>query len=571
MTQPLRSLVLAGLILLLPATASSQIIPAWETTLSQTATREVFHHGVRPTPGAGALILTSADVTGDGLPDRGFVYRVSENGDQDWETLFLMPVMLAPQLNGAPDSTVLVDVDTAGRSLFAFQSGLVVSVIRIDVDGTIDWQTSVARTDPLDAFYLADVALSPSGDVVVVGFGGVQGAWTSQFVNLGVDGVETWRHEVNGGGAQVAISSTGTVFAANQSGSATIEVQRLSSTGTAVWSVQRPSVSITDPVLSTIEGESVVLEHYASIVPVQREASLIDGAGSLLWSVTLPASSGRRICGAYTSASGVRIIARSSNEQHSVRAAAGANLQSTPSPSDLDLTWDAAVDERGNVSLAGAVIDPVTGQHLPAIEAFDANGTRLGITVFDESTPPATSPMHIAFDTRGNALLGVAVENSSGALGTAFTAKAILSGLPGIVFCTPAAPNSTGVDGMLDLAGSPEVARNNLALFAYGLPPQAFAMVIASQTPAFVPGAGGGVGTLCLGGGIGRYSRLDQIRRVTREGTTSFQLELTEMATPLGFQPATVGQVWLFQAWYRDVAAGMATSNFTNGVLAGLR
>jgi hypothetical protein len=43
-------------------------------------------------------------------------------------------------------------------------------------------------------------------------------------------------------------------------------------------------------------------------------------------------------------------------------------------------------------------------------------------------------------------------------------------------------------------------------------------------------------------------------------------LNLTQVPTSGGFVAAVVGQTRCFQAWHRDVVAGNAASNFTNGL-----
>ena len=81
----------------------------------------------------------------------------------------------------------------------------------------------------------------------------------------------------------------------------------------------------------------------------------------------------------------------------------------------------------------------------------------------------------------------------------------------------------------------------------------------------FVPGAGGGEGTLCLGGSIGRYSQPGEIQFASAAGAASLRLDLTRTPGPSAFFAVAAGSTWRFQVWYRDQNPGQ-TSNFTDGL-----
>ncbi len=74
----------------------------------------------------------------------------------------------------------------------------------------------------------------------------------------------------------------------------------------------------------------------------------------------------------------------------------------------------------------------------------------------------------------------------------------------GTTYCDPAVANSTGNPGVLAASGSTIVALNGLRLSASSLPLNSFGFYLASLTQDNVPMAGGGTGTLCLGGNVGR-------------------------------------------------------------------
>ena len=126
--------------------------------------------------------------------------------------------------------------------------------------------------------------------------------------------------------------------------------------------------------------------------------------------------------------------------------------------------------------------------------------------------------------------------------------------------------NVTGVPGKLIGSGSAVATDNDLTLIAYDLPQNSFSFCLTSQTFAVVPMPGGSVGTLCLGGQIGRYVGPGQIMNSMAGGAYSLDLDLTQVPTPTGFVSVARGETWYFQAWYRDIVGTSARSNFTSGL-----
>ena len=130
----------------------------------------------------------------------------------------------------------------------------------------------------------------------------------------------------------------------------------------------------------------------------------------------------------------------------------------------------------------------------------------------------------------------------------------------GTAYCGPAAPNSSGARASLLARGSDVVTEDNLTLEGVGLPPNTFALLVASQTQALVPNAGGSAGTLCVGGTIGRFNAL--IASSDAAGTVQMGVALGSFPPPLpGLIP---GQTYNFQMWFRDFTL-FPTSNFTDG------
>jgi len=110
-----------------------------------------------------------------------------------------------------------------------------------------------------------------------------------------------------------------------------------------------------------------------------------------------------------------------------------------------------------------------------------------------------------------------------------------------------------------------------MTLAAGGLPAQAFAFFIVSQTSGFVTNPAGSAGNLCLSGTIGRYVGPNQIRQANGVGNITLDLDLSAIPSPNGPIAGTAGDTWFFQGWYRDSVAGGSTSNFTDGIEVQLR
>lgn len=122
--------------------------------------------------------------------------------------------------------------------------------------------------------------------------------------------------------------------------------------------------------------------------------------------------------------------------------------------------------------------------------------------------------------------------------------------------------NSTGDRGFLRLEGS-RSALTTKAVRASALPPQQFCLLVCGDQFDNVPMAGGGQGTLCIGGNLGRYN--NQIQQVDLSGEASFSIDPQMIPTGIGYVSAAAGDRYNFQVWHRDFI-GFQTSNFTNAV-----
>ncbi len=131
--------------------------------------------------------------------------------------------------------------------------------------------------------------------------------------------------------------------------------------------------------------------------------------------------------------------------------------------------------------------------------------------------------------------------------------------------------NSTGAAASMAGLGSTLTADNDLTIRAIDLPRFSFGFFITSRTQALVQNPGGSSGNLCLGGSVGRYVGPGQVQNSGSGAAIELTIDLLAIPQPTGFVVGAPGDTWNFQAWYRDSASGVPTSNFTNGLSVALQ
>ena len=139
------------------------------------------------------------------------------------------------------------------------------------------------------------------------------------------------------------------------------------------------------------------------------------------------------------------------------------------------------------------------------------------------------------------------------------------SGGPTVANYCSANANSTGVSASISATNIDLVART-MQLDAIQMPLNAFGFFITSTTQAFIPNAGGSAGNLCIGGDIGRGVG-NGILTTGATGSFSTPVDLDMIPTPFGPTAVMAGETRNFQAWHRDSVLGVATSNFTDGLV----
>lgn len=140
----------------------------------------------------------------------------------------------------------------------------------------------------------------------------------------------------------------------------------------------------------------------------------------------------------------------------------------------------------------------------------------------------------------------------------------------GTTFCGPAASNSSGRPARMLAYGEPVPGGQQIRLTAVDLPDQQFGFFVGSRTAAAPFPVSNSQGRLCLGGSIGRYVAPGQVQSSGTAGSFSILVDPGALVEGGSFVPASAGESWHFQAWFRDVQATaqgpQPTSNFTDGI-----
>lgn len=180
------------------------------------------------------------------------------------------------------------------------------------------------------------------------------------------------------------------------------------------------------------------------------------------------------------------------------------------------------------------------------IHLFDGTTTTLAASFPDVEGPGVT-----AMDSRHGCLswaVGRRLES-----GDLMPFAAVLKEL-GERYCSTSV-NSTGGGAQIHASGSSSAAANDLELSASPVPANQFGLFFYGPSQIELPF---GDGFLCVGGGLHRLP----------VGTASKAMEL-RFPVDNTLPPATnltAGSTWNFQAWFRDLAAGGAGYNLSDGV-----
>ncbi|MEZ6015614.1 MAG: hypothetical protein R3F49_10900 [Planctomycetota bacterium] len=180
--------------------------------------------------------------------------------------------------------------------------------------------------------------------------------------------------------------------------------------------------------------------------------------------------------------------------------------------------------------------------------------------------PPSQAYLGVAMSSDGTTFVFADSFLGATSIPPKFRARDGSSNALGTTSCTPATVNSTGFPATLAAAGVDYAAANDLELRARGLPAGSLVLFLVSRTTAGAFTPANSIGSLCLNGSIGRYLRPGEAGGASAGGFRDLRLDLMSTPQPAATVSIVAGETWYFQAWFRDVQAGLATSNLTPAV-----
>lgn len=499
--------------------------------------------------------------------------RLNELGDRVWTTTL-------PLVFDGLFYTVGVTEMTSRGSTVIFLTTLDPAddtrLVSVDTSGQVEWEVVLPSTVGGAVLDVSGLGSAPNGDVLL---GGVMDAFsipifagraTVRRID-GTDGSLIWSHE----GA--AINRSQSAFLGDRSylvyfGPAGIVTDSLDGQGAVVYSTTVPypfPVPGNLPVPAFVEvgpAGQLAFGNWGSFIALDTEIVALDPAGDVSWTRLQPATWTLGDA-AFTESGDLVVVENGTLGRLATRIdSTGSVVWQHPAPLGTVQYLQVEPGAADGVVLVGYDQLGVFPFSDAKIEFVDAAGMTIGQETLDQSSAAYGRSGRIARDARGNLWLGLArYEGGFDPIGGE-TVKVVPFGDPGSVACAPTDLNSTGAAGRLRTAGSAATAEDNLTLVVDRLPARQFVLFLNSRTPGFLPNPGGSLGDLCLGGSIGRYVSNGQIRRTSPAGRASLQLDLPSTPNGLASVAVMAGETWFFQAWYRDVVAGLAGANLTGAV-----
>ncbi|MEM9381424.1 MAG: hypothetical protein AAGB93_15830 [Planctomycetota bacterium] len=598
-----RTLALATLPLLLPSTALAQ----WAT---DTAANQV----VRDAPSDQNQVKVVA--TGDG----GFWVSWFDGLASGWDVR-LQRYDLTGEAAFPPGGLLVADrslsstqdyglaTTTDGDAILAFRddrgAGISITAARISRAGEQVWGPNGVTASTGSAFIASPRIVRATARGAVV-------AWTEtsgvRVQRLNESGAPAW-----GAGVMIAPGLGSYALAdmapfvedtilsiVHQTGGFTsprhLVAQRLDRFGQPVWGAS--PVPVFDagslqlgsfPPVTALPDGGALFAWYSSSPTLQSFVQRLDGSGAPTFAVngvpvaTTPGAVRVNPRASFETSTGDVLVAW--REQDPGQSMAGISAQRIDTSGARVWTDAGATVVPTGPSLAGSPFvfaDSATGEALVTWEESPSFGTdrlygarldamgAISLPRFDiASTPSGKARVDAARSTRDLVLLAWSDARSDG--GDIYAQAIGIDGTPGgetyIVDTTCVGTvNFSGLPGKLIARGSAVVADDDLTLIAYDLPQHSFAFCLTSQVFAIVQMPGNSIGTLCLGGEIGRYVGPGQIMNSMFGGTFSLDLDLDRVPTPTGLVPVSSGETWYFQAWFRDIVGAAPRSNFTSGL-----
>ncbi len=562
-------------ILVISPAAAPQQTATWRTDVVATGNRTVITVGLDALDDGGCLWVEG--LTPQLVEARPFSWRIARmgrDGETRWERYVDAPTSNTNQFSRA---TYVASASDGGASAVALQQGSGATILRHDPNGTRLPNVVVAAPNPSLLVSPTFVWTNDQGEVVL---GALERSvfvspmdWRMTVRGFDVAGQELWRHEAPAGsGDVVALANGGWLLSAktpflNTNPNALVELVRVNPSGNLV---ARTTVDAAEPFsidelrVDALTGGTMLVGWAGTQGDV---VVALDGNDAVLWSrIVEQCQADCVVTDTVNGRTFFAVQASSSSQNELIALDASGNLVLESAHPGRDTYWDLAPRAGGGVLALTAFVGPPAMLELLEVD---------GLGQIQDSVALAFPPPNTNGLSQGSPELSsdgqrtfVTVANR-GISHTDSLLYQLLEGEAGTPYCTQQ-PNSTGAPGALAGAGSDRILDGRLSLVAMDLPPMQFGLFAASRTQASVPNAGGSLGTLCLGGAVGRFNAPGQIRPTSHLGRISLELDLGALPQPNGPVAAVVGETWNFQLWHRDLMPG-PVSNFTNALAVTVR
>ena len=601
-----RTLSLLLLAVAAPASTSAaqfdQVDEAWARVRTDPVFGALQPIEVEATPDGGVLVLGLARQ----LPVDAFdttasivLTKLDENGDFQWSEPFSTPPVDHVSYTFSGGRYADAAVDAQGEAIVVMQGNGGSFLRRYGVDGGLVWSVflplrSFPGTGGWGDYKAGYVAIAPSGDIVVVGVV-IQNYPRADVRVFAPDGSLRWDWRGDGGSNA---TSTATVypfgFSIGPDGLIYVyglgdipgfqsygRMVALDSGGSYLWRHEGSRFNV--PILgvafdgqgravvpSSVSNELAIKKLRADGTEVFTSSGFAGAHASLATSIAVDAFDRITVGGSFVQQAGSPAFREASIFRFDASGAfLGRNVPSPVVSGQDSQVLALAVTPRNDVIAFGT---SGTGTDQTLLARFAPDGTerwalqrrgkrplesrsssvKLGLTVDPMGNPMTLSELQLSGEFP-NVALGLDV------------VKFVQNGPAGTTYCSPAVANSSGLPATIAALGPSSLGPDNVTLRADHLPEGALTLFLASQMQGQVPGAGGGEGTLCLGGAIGRFMLPGQVRVAGADGSAALKLLVGALPQPTGAVAASVGETWSFQAWYRD-ANPSSTSNLTDGV-----
>ena len=544
---------------------AQEAVQVWDNLFSPSGWPHVSTSYVEAVP-TGGIVTGSTASGGPQASSAGeaAIRHLTENGDLLWEVSIALP---PEDYIGFGYRHYLADmaVGELGEVAVAVGSTGPMRVNMYEPDGSLRWtSTFPVVVGPHFDINSTHIEVAPNGDVVVCASEGL-------FANQDPRHFVLYRLSAPDGSLLWSVDAPSRDWArmkVDSLGNALLTVNR-NATGTRVWQIDRfnPAGALTGSVQTTTSSPSSRLLNMEIDTSDRVVISLTDSPSDFLTSFnsSLVREWVTLIPGGYhvlvMMADGHVLLRAGGNQGRLMRFDELGSLVHNTGPglsSGYHYGQSAGLPNRNSVATLRS-FTPMCPQYM---EERDPTGALVRTVDLDLSCGLAYT---VTSDWRGNAYLGFSSPDAANGSPAGGATKFIFQDEEGTLYCGPAVRNSTGRGADIRAFGTTVAGDNNLSLFFYDLPVGSTLLPITSQTTDLVAMAGGGQGTLCLGGSVGRFDEPGEVRTADSSGFAALQLELLRVPTPTGLIPAMAGETWHFQAWYRD-ANPFPTSNFTDAV-----